>query len=148
MKPKKSQRELAWATNALYGDAPIEKFEKRKYDNEESRLQQACVKWFDLQYPELYRNLWAIPNGGNRNAVTGAIMKREGVRPGVSDLMFYYKGQLTCIEMKKPGDGTRRSGTMSIEQIKFINAMDKEGAKTYVCDSFEGFQQIIREAIG
>jgi len=111
-------------------------------NNEESRLQQACVKWFDLQYPELYRNLWAVPNGGNRNIITGATMKREGVRPGVSDLMLFYRGTLHCIEMKKPG------GKLSAEQINFLEQMDKCGAEVYLCDSFETFQTIIREAVG
>jgi hypothetical protein len=110
-------------------------------NNEESRLQQACVKWFDLQYPELYRNLWATPNGGLRGKVTGANLKREGVRPGVSDLMFYYNGQLHCIEMKKPG------GRVSKEQEAFLVKMQLNGAKTYICSDFEQFQQIIREAV-
>jgi hypothetical protein len=42
----------------------------------ESKLQIAMVKWFRLQYPD--HVLYAIPNGGNRSAITGAIMKAEG----------------------------------------------------------------------
>jgi hypothetical protein len=42
----------------------------------ESKLQIAMVKWFRLQYPDYV--LYAIPNGGNRSAITGAIIKAEG----------------------------------------------------------------------
>jgi len=56
--------------------------------HKESKLQQACVKWFDLQYPKLRMNLFAIPNGGKRNKFEAAIMKGEGVRAGVSDMFL------------------------------------------------------------
>lgn len=52
--------------------------------NQESRLQQACIKWVRYQYPDLI--IYAVPNGGKRNAVTGAILKAEGVLAGVADL--------------------------------------------------------------
>ena len=60
----------------------------RKQGNEESKLQQSIVKWFRLQYPEYKMLLTAIPNGGNRNAITGAILKREGVVAGYPDLLL------------------------------------------------------------
>ena len=43
--------------------------------NEESRIQQSCIRWFRLQYPEHRLRLFAVPNGGKRDAVTGAILK-------------------------------------------------------------------------
>ena len=52
----------------------------------ESQEQRAFVKWFRLQYPAI--KFFAIPNGGNRDAITGAIMKAEGVSTGVPDLYF------------------------------------------------------------
>lgn len=69
--------------------------------HEESNLQQACVKWFRLQYPNLI--IFAIPNGGSRNVIEAARLKREGVLAGVADLMVLkpnkqYYGLL--IEMK------------------------------------------------
>lgn len=50
--------------------------------------QVALMQWAKLQskrYPGL-ELLHAIPNGGARNAVTGAKLKAEGVKPGVPDL--------------------------------------------------------------
>ena len=54
----------------------------------ESELQIACKKWFGLQYPKWNDLLIAIPNGGARSKVEAAIMKAEGVTPGVCDMML------------------------------------------------------------
>lgn len=54
----------------------------------EHRLQCACVRWFNLQYPALRGRLFAVPNGGRRDAATGARLKEEGVVAGVADLIL------------------------------------------------------------
>lgn len=54
----------------------------------ESQEQQAIMQWAGLaqgKYPELAL-LHHIPNGGKRDKVTAAILRREGVKPGVPDL--------------------------------------------------------------
>ena len=43
--------------------------------HEESRIQQGCVRWFRYQFPNLARLLFAVPNGGRRDAVTGKILE-------------------------------------------------------------------------
>ena len=43
-------------------------------EHNESQLQKSCVMWFRLQYPRLRYLLFAVPNGGARSAVTGAIL--------------------------------------------------------------------------
>ena len=64
----------------------------------ESMHQKAFIEWSRLA-PLIYRErrdgfikdyLIAIPNGGARSKVGGAILKAEGVTPGVSDLFFAY----------------------------------------------------------
>lgn len=64
----------------------------------ESMHQQAFIQWARLA-PLIYRDkrdgfikdyLIAIPNGGARSKVGGAILKAEGVTAGVSDLFFAY----------------------------------------------------------
>jgi hypothetical protein len=54
--------------------------------NLEDNLQAACVRWFRYQYPEL--TLFAIPNGGSRNPIEAAKMKRTGTLAGVADLFL------------------------------------------------------------
>jgi VRR-NUC domain len=52
----------------------------------EHDIQVSVIEWFRWQYPELL--LFAIPNGGARNAVTGKKLKDEGVTPGIPDLFL------------------------------------------------------------
>lgn len=47
------------------------------------------VRYREASIPEL-QWLHAVPNGGARNAVTGARMKAEGTRKGIYDLFWPY----------------------------------------------------------
>ena len=110
--------------------------------DEEHRIQCACVKWFRMSYPALSEVLFAIPNGGRRDAVTGARMKEEGVTAGVSDLILL-RGSgpygALCIEMKTPGG--RQSGT----QKRWQHIAEQNGAKYVVCRSLDEFMKEIKE---
>lgn len=69
----------------------------------ESKIQSECVKWFRLFYRRYTPLLFAVPNGGARNRITGAILKSEGVIPGVADMILLLpRGgyHALCIEMK------------------------------------------------
>ena len=60
----------------------------QKKQQHESEIQQALFAWANLssgKYPEL-RLLHAVPNGGRRDLITAARLKREGVLAGVSDI--------------------------------------------------------------
>lgn len=63
-------------------------YKSTKRTPKEDRLQTACVKWFDLQYPELSMLLHHSPNGGKRDAAEAAKFKRMGVRAGFPDLIL------------------------------------------------------------
>lgn len=42
------------------------------------------------EYLDMRGFLWChVPNGGNRDAKTGAKMKRQGVKPGVPDVLIF-----------------------------------------------------------
>ena len=104
--------------------------------NLESRIQRSCVEWFRRQFPRLADLLFAVPNGGARSAVTGAILKGEGVLAGVADLLLLvpnrkYHG--LCIEMKSP------KGRQSASQKQWEKAVTKQGFKYIVCHSFDEF---------
>lgn len=70
---------------ALEGEKP-----KRKAHNNhhEDDLQMACVRWFDLQYPEISPLLYHTANEGKVSKVQAGIRKRMGVRAGVADLIL------------------------------------------------------------
>lgn len=58
--------------------------------NEEHRIQAALFKWAKYassRHPGL-KLMFAIPNGGARDAITGAMLKREGVKPGIPDIFL------------------------------------------------------------
>lgn len=57
----------------------------------EHQLQSAVIAWWDLacsSYGLPPIALFAIPNGGARDVITGARLKAEGVRRGVVDLFL------------------------------------------------------------
>lgn len=57
---------------------------KHKPRHEESKIQQAVVQWFRLQYPKYI--IAAVPNGGYRNSKEAAIMQREAFSLGFQTL--------------------------------------------------------------
>jgi hypothetical protein len=83
-----------------------------------------------------------VPNGGNRDAITGAILKAEGAKAGVSDLILLVPRNgysSLCIEMKKP------KGKQSEAQKAFQEAVQKHGNKYVVCYSLDDFRREINQ---
>ena len=102
----------------------------------ESQLQKSCVKWFRMQFPRLRPLLFAVPNGGARSAITGAILKSEGVLAGVADLLLLVPNEKyhgLCIEMKTA------KGRQSTTQKQWERAVTLQGYKYIVCRSFTDF---------
>lgn len=99
--------------------------------------------------------LYAIPNGGKRDAATAAMLKAEGVRKGVPDLFLpvpivvsprnqtalYAVFKDTCltsnvlsglyIEMKKP-----IGGKLSPEQVQRIAELKRDGYAVVTCKTW------------
>ena len=89
-----------------------------------------------MQYPELKSLLFAVPNGGRRDELTGAKLKEEGATPGVSDLILLKsnkKYSTLCIEMKT------KVGRQSESQKKWQKEVESVGNKYVVCRSIEEF---------
>jgi hypothetical protein len=105
----------------------------------ESKLQSACVTWFRTQYPRTV--IFAIPNGGNRTAITGAILKREGAMAGVADLFVMKANPLFAglfIEMKA-GNGKASEAQEAFGQEAIV-----AGYAYYVCRSFDEFTSTVK----
>lgn len=120
---------------------------RRKPHGEEHRIQASCVRWFRLKHPQMMHNLFAVPNGGRRDAQTGARLKAEGVLPGVADLILLesnrYYGAL-LIEMKTSSRGSGQSGS----QRWWQGEITKDGYKYVVCRSLEEFITEIEDYLG
>ena len=114
-----------------------------KMRNDEHRLQCACVRWLRYQHPQVL--CFAIPNGGARSALTGAMLKAEGVVAGVPDLMIAEpRGQFAglFVEMKvKPNRPSK-------EQKDIIKRLEDAGYKVAVCYCFEDFEKVVTDYLG
>lgn len=110
--------------------------QRKKPRAAEHQLQCACVKWFRWQYPELAHALFAVPNGGRRDATTGAKLKAEGALAGVSDLILLKTTKqygALLIEMKTD------KGKQSEIQKEWENAITQDRYKYIVCRSLDDF---------
>ena len=112
--------------------------------HQESTLQRTCVSWFRAQYPDHALMLFAVPNGGGRSRIEGAIMKGEGVTAGVADLILLEArggwGSL-CIEMKTREKGSRQRPSQKAWQ----EAAERAGNRYVVIRSFEAFRAVASE---
>ena len=111
---------------------------KVKKNHEESKLQIACVKWFDRNIDKTQAFLYAVPNGGYRKPLEAKIMKAEGTRAGVSDLVLCISGGTTVyIEMKDGNKDQLDSQKVFEKKIKDL------GFNYYIARNKEQFKAII-----
>ena len=106
----------------------------------EHQEQVLLIKWWRLQYPNLSKCLFAIPNGGHRSITTAMALKSEGVVSGVSDLFLMLPKGLKSglfIEMKA------KSGRLSAEQKEFMEIATSNGYQCAVCFGFDEARQAI-----
>jgi hypothetical protein len=135
------------ATKKQYSQEPSLKTTNREKDlnaenmrNIESNLQIACVRWFRLQYPRKANLLNSVPNGGARNAITGAIIKKEGAVRGVADLelnMAAHGYHGLKIEMKTA------KGRQSPFQKQWQKDIEAQGYLYAIVRSVDEFIQLI-----
>ena len=64
---------------------------------------------------------WHTPNEGKRGRVNSAMLKRMGMRAGVSDLIFVHRGKVYALELKAPGNYPTAA------QHEFMADIDKAG---------------------
>ena len=117
---------------------------------EEHNIQCACVRWFNLQWPEYRGLLFAVPNGSYRNKATAGKLKAEGVVAGVADLILLVPQWFTtwreqqgcnyaglCIEMKTA------KGRQSPEQKGWMEMVEAHGYRYRVCHSLDEFMAVV-----
>jgi len=106
---------------------------KPRRDNPEERIHRAVVDHLRTR-AKTGVVWWHTPNGGKRGIAEARRFKALGVRPGVSDLLAFFNGELFCLELKAP------NGRPSESQFTFISDMQKQGA--YACIA-EGLNEAI-----
>lgn len=85
----------------------------------------------------------AIPNGGKRDIRVALKLKEEGVKPGVPDIFLPLprggKHGL-YIELKR-----RKYGRVSPDQLKWLEALMRQGYACAVCHGWEMARDVITE---
>lgn len=106
---------------------------KRKINSEEADIQSDFFKQVKLFFPRIPdKLLFAVPNGGSRNKLEAINLKRQGVKPGVSDVILLIpKGGFAslCMEFKT------KSGKQSSEQKEFQKQAEMCGSKYVIVRS-------------
>lgn len=124
---------------------------QRQPQHEESDLQITIVEWFDrFVAPSGSAFLYAVPNGERRDALTGGILKAQGVRPGVADLVLLCREGLSVyVELKLPKrvtHGVEREKTyLSPNQQAFRDKVKDLGFRYCVVRSLEEFVFLMDE---
>lgn len=107
----------------------------------EHDLQVRCVRWFRYRYPYLSPIFFAVPNGGHRTKATAAMMKAEGERAGVADLILLLpslNGHSLNIEMK--------AGTSQSPQQRIYELYCRSSDNSYIiCHSLSEFQKAVEQ---
>ena len=100
----------------------------------EHKIQVSIIEW--LRWHKFF--CFAIPNGGNRNAVTGAILKKEGVLAGCPDLQVILdNGKSIFLEVKT------EKGVQQSTQKDFQKELEKRGHEYYIVRSLEDVINIL-----
>ncbi len=110
-------------------------------------MQAAIVRWArnhaDL-YPPL-RWLFAVPNGGHRDAAEAANLKREGVTPGISDLcLLYDNGEHAALWMELKIGANKPTEA----QLDFQAWAESQGHRAVVCRTTQDAILMLREYLG
>ena len=104
----------------------------------EAEEQAALFQWA-AYYPEL-KFMFAVPNGGSRNAIEAHNLKLQGVKSGVPDICLPLpKGKYhgLYIELKVEKNKTSKN------QNDWLGYLESAGYKTAVCYGFEEAQKTI-----
>ena len=117
----------------------------RSFKATEHQEQVSLFQWaahMSGKYPEL-RLMYAIPNGGLRNAVVARKLKAEGVKAGVPDIFLPaarcgYHG--LYIEMKRT-----KGGRLSTEQAQWIADLLNQGYAVYKAEGRVKAKEIIEQ---
>jgi hypothetical protein len=137
---------------ALKGSAKPKRVHTVSPSASEHQIQCAVARFLDLALDGIPNCIWwAVPNGGTfasrvdrssgkRVSVAAVKAKREGLKPGVADIMVLWGGRLICIELKT------KTGRQSPEQKQWADDATMAGAAYYVARSVEQVEEFLSTA--
>lgn len=105
----------------------------------EGQIQSSIMRFLDAALPASYF-AFHVPNGGKRDKIAAAILKREGVRAGVPDIIILRTGGTAAmLEVKKEG------GKLSPHQRQFRDWCAENGFPFAVVRSVEDARETLAE---
>lgn len=118
--------------------------------HEESDLQIDLIRFYDKNVSPADALCYAVPNGEARDEVTGGILKAQGVRSGVSDLVILTpNARSTYVELKLPKRvvmGVQKEKTyLKPEQKAFKERIEALGFRYVVVRSLVEFVFLLDE---
>jgi hypothetical protein len=113
----------------------------------EHDIQVAFIDWVKRaeRTDKRLQLLFAVPNGGQRNKIVAAKLKREGVRAGVPDIMLPCPSKTfsgLAIEFKRPGNTTTE------KQDSYIDLLVEAGWFVVICTDAAAAIQTVRDYLG
>ena len=112
--------------------------------SKEAQEQAILIQWCKLNENrvEALKYIFHVPNGGYRNKIEAANLKRQGVKSGVPDLLLLVPNDKyigLAIEMKV---GKNKATENQLRWLKFLK---KQGYKTCICYGAEEGIKVIKE---
>jgi len=123
----------------------------------EDQEQIALFEWLFKTHRDIYAVTFHIPNGGSRNVIEAAKLKRMGVKAGVPDIFVakmgkfvkgnevFYQGGL-WIELKRKKGG-KSEPKITKKQQEWITLLNVAGYTVAVCYGWEEASKVIEEYI-
>jgi len=109
------------------------------------RLERAeqidSMSWLRVHYPERWPLIFHVPNETRGNGNHLLTREKEGVKPGVSDIIDLAPVR-GAFEMKRRDKSKCR---VTKEQCDFLNAVDASGGFAAICYGFEEFKVAYEE---
>lgn len=113
------------------------------------RVQQNCFQYLWNTYPQTRRTFWHTSNElapypkEKESDFKKRIFYRKaiGVLPGVTDLVWYWKGCLYVFDVKVGND------VISESQHLFVDAIEAQGGKFYEINNLEQFKNVVDKLV-
>lgn len=106
---------------------------RAKPADREGQEQAALLREVELRYPEAFKLIYHVPNGGHRHKLVAIKLKGQGVKAGVPDLVLPmarggYFGLYIEFKAMPPFDAA-----VSASQDAYIQALTDQGYLAVVC---------------
>lgn len=107
----------------------------------EADLQVACVEYLTRHVPPAPDGPWwsAVNPVPAKSKAAAGRSKAMGMRAGVPDLLFLWRGQMLAIELKA------KAGRLRPEQVQHAAEIDSNGGRFATARTLEEFAGILRE---